>query len=145
MQAKTTSLITSRLEIFSGYHHSHYPKLVIVAFWQVNKMLGLVALQADIGIDQQYESGIYFCRFSEDVPLAIYISRQYIINKNVIVRAVTLPLTKSNEQFQMQYSVIYSNLDILSQMVTRNYQRYHVICFKLIFYCKLMTTIKILL
>ncbi len=75
-------------------------------------MLGLVALQADIGIDEQYESGMYFCRFSEAVTLATSSPRHYI-NENVTVGAIILPLTKANEQFQMQYSVIYSDWDVL--------------------------------
>ena len=47
-------------KIISGYHHPQYPKHVIVAYWQADKMLGLVALQADIGFDEQYESGMVF-------------------------------------------------------------------------------------
>ncbi len=75
-------------------------------------MLGPVALQADIGIDKQYESGLYFCKFSEAVALATSSPRQ-CIDENVTVGAIMLPLTKTNEQFQMQYSVIYSDWDVL--------------------------------
>ncbi len=75
-------------------------------------MLGLVALQAYIGVDEQYESGMYFCRFSEAVAFATSSPRHYI-NENMTVGAIMLPLTKANEQFQMQYSVIYSDWDIL--------------------------------
>ncbi len=61
-------------------------------------MLGIVALQANIGVDEQYELGMYFCRFSEAVSLATSSSRHYI-NKNMNVGAIMPPLTKSNEQF----------------------------------------------
>ncbi len=99
-------------KIISGYHHPQYPKHMIVAYWQADKMLGLVALQADIGVDEQYESGMYFCRFSEAVALATSSPRHYI-NENMTVGAIMLPLTKTNEQFLMQYSVIYSDWDVL--------------------------------
>ena len=82
-------------KIISGYHHPQYPKHVIVAYRQADKMLGLVALQADIGVDEQYESGMYFCRFSEAVALATSSPRHYI-NENVTVCAIMLPLTKKN-------------------------------------------------
>ncbi len=75
-------------------------------------MLGLVPFQANIGVDEQYQSGMYFCRFSETVELATSSPRQYI-NENVTVGAVMLPLAKTNPQFQMQYSVMYSDWDIL--------------------------------
>ncbi len=52
-------------------------------------MLGLVAMQVDIDVNEQCESGI-LCRFSEDAPLATSSSRQYIC-KNVSVSAITLP------------------------------------------------------
>ncbi len=83
-------------KIISGYHHPKYPKHVIVAYRQADKMLGLVALQADIGIDEQYESGMYFCRFSEAVALVTSSPRHYI-NENVTVGARMLPLTETNE------------------------------------------------
>ncbi len=57
-------------KIISGYHNPQYPKHVIVAYWQADKMLGLVAFQANIGVDEQYQSGMYFCRFSEVRELA---------------------------------------------------------------------------
>ncbi len=38
-------------DIVSGYHHAQYPKHVFMALWQANKMLGVVALQENIGID----------------------------------------------------------------------------------------------
>ncbi len=85
---------------------------MIVAYWQADKMLGLVALQADIGVDEQYESGMQFCTVSEAVALATSSPRHYI-NENMTVGAIMLPLTKSNEQFQLQYSVLYSDWDIL--------------------------------
>ncbi len=77
-----------------------------MAFCQADKML------VDIAVDEKYKSGIYFCRLSEDVPLGIYCPRQYIC-KNMTVGAIILPLTKSNDQFQMQYSVMYFASDIL--------------------------------
>ncbi len=40
-------------KIISGYHHPQYPNHVIVAYWWSDK-LGLVALLADIGVDEQY-------------------------------------------------------------------------------------------
>jgi hypothetical protein len=99
-------------KIISGYYHPQYPKHVIVAYREANKMLGLIALHADIGINEQYESGMYFCKFSEDMPLAASSPRQYIC-ENVTVGAIMLPFINSNEEFQMQYSVIYSDWDIL--------------------------------
>ncbi len=65
-------------KIIIGYHHPQYPNHVIVAYCQTDKMLGLVALQADTGVDEQCESGMYFCRFSEAVSLATSSPRQYI-------------------------------------------------------------------
>ncbi len=94
-------------KIISG----QYPNHVIVAYRPGDMILGLVALQADIGVDEQYESGMYFCRFSEAVALATASPRQYI-NKNLTVGAIMFPLTICNEQFHMQYSVIYSDWDI---------------------------------
>ncbi len=35
------------------------------------------------------------------------------INENVTVGAIILPFTKTNELFQMQYSVMYSDWDVL--------------------------------
>ncbi len=99
-------------KIISGYHHPQYSNHVLVAYWQDDKMLGLVALQANIGVDEQYESSMYFCRYNEAVSLATSSPRHYI-NKNMTVGAIMLPLTKSNEQFQMQYSVIYFDWDVL--------------------------------
>ncbi len=55
---------------------------------------------------------MYYYRFSEDVPLATSSLRQYIY-QNVSVSAIMLPLTKCNEQFQIQYSIIYSDWDVL--------------------------------
>ncbi len=52
-----------------------------VAYCQADKMLGLVALHADIGVDEQYESGLYHCRFSEAVSLTTSSPRQYINKK----------------------------------------------------------------
>ncbi len=60
------------VKIISGYYHPKYPKHVIVAYCQADKMLGLVALRADIGVDKQYKSGMYFCRFTEAVALATF-------------------------------------------------------------------------
>ncbi len=42
-------------EIKCSYFHPKYSKHVIVAYCQANKMLVLIALQADIGVDEQYE------------------------------------------------------------------------------------------
>ncbi len=78
-------------KIISGYHYPQYPNHVVVAYCQADKMLGLVGLQADIGVDKYYESGMYFCRFSEAVVLTTSSPRQYI-NKNVTVGAIMLPL-----------------------------------------------------
>ncbi len=94
--------------IISGYHHPQYPKHIIMAYCQANKMLGLNALHADIGVDEQYESGMYFCKFSEDVSWATCSPRQYIC-ENVTVGAIMLPFKYFNEEFHMQYSVIYSD------------------------------------
>ncbi len=69
-------------------------------------------LQADIGVDEQYESDMYYCRFSEGVPLAISSSRPYNC-ENVSVGAIMHPLENENEKFQVKYSVIYSNWDVL--------------------------------
>ncbi len=99
-------------KIISGHHHPQFPKHIIVAYCEANKMLGLIALHADIGVDEQYESGMYFCKFSQDVALATSSPRQYIC-ENITVGAIMLPLAKTNEQFQMQYSVIYSDWDVL--------------------------------
>ncbi len=68
-------------DIGSGYHHPQYPKHAIMAFWQANKMLGLVALQQNIGIDMQYESGMYFGRFSKKMSLTTTSARHYINKK----------------------------------------------------------------
>ncbi len=57
-------------KIISGYHHPWYPKHVIAAYCQADKMFELLVLQADIGVDEQYESSMYCCIFSKDVPLA---------------------------------------------------------------------------
>ncbi len=99
-------------KIISGYYHPQYPKHVIVAYRQANKMLGLIAMHADIDVGEQYESGMYFCKFSKDMPLETSNPRQYIC-QNVTVGAIMLPFKYSNEEFQMQYSVIYSDWDVL--------------------------------
>ncbi len=75
-------------------------------------MLGLVTLHAEIGSYYQYGLVMYFCRFIEDVPLAASSPKQCIY-QNMIIGTQMLPLTKANKQFQMQYSVIYSDWDIL--------------------------------
>ena len=98
--------------IVSGYYHNDYPRHVIVAFRQAEKMLGLVALRADIGVDEEQESGMYFCKFTEDVGLAAVRYKEHI-HCNVKIGAMMLPLTKSNQDFRMQYSVIYSDWDVL--------------------------------
>ncbi len=54
-------------KLICGYHHPQYPKHVIVAYCQANKMLGLIAMHVDIGVDEQDESGMYFCKSSEYV------------------------------------------------------------------------------
>ncbi len=91
-------------KIIRGYHYPQYSKHVIVVFCQPDEMLGLIALQADISVDEQYESGIYFCSFSDDATLATSSPRQYICQK-LSVRAMMLPLKNSNEEFQMKYSI----------------------------------------
>ncbi len=63
--------------LITGYH-PQYPKHIIVAYQQANKMLGLIAMHADIGVDEQYESGMYFCKFSEAVALATI--KQKLVN-----------------------------------------------------------------
>ncbi len=105
-------------KIISGYHHPQYPKHVIVAYHQANKMLGLITLRTDIGVDEQCQSGMYYCKFSDDVPLATPSPRQYIC-ENVSVDAIMLPFKKSNEEFQMQYSVIFSDWDILQSNIDK--------------------------
>ncbi len=40
-------------KIISSYYHPQYTKHVIVAYCQANKMLGLVAMHVDIGVDEQ--------------------------------------------------------------------------------------------
>ena len=99
-------------QIVSGYYHKNYPRHVIVAFRQTDKMLGLVAMRSDIGVDEEYESGMYFCRMTEDVELTAF-SNKYNIHNNVKIGSIMLPLKKANEEFRMQYSVIYSDWDIL--------------------------------
>ncbi len=111
-------------KIISGHFHPQYSKYVIVAYCQDDKMLGLIALQADIGVNEQYESGMYFCRFSEGVTLATSRSRQYFC-QNVSAGAIMLPLTISNVEFHLQNSVIYSN-----PMVTRDGHNFHMIYYK---------------
>ncbi len=64
-------------KLISGYYHPQYPKHVIVAYCQANKMLGLIAMHTDIGVDEQYKSDMYFCEFSEDVTLTTSSPRQY--------------------------------------------------------------------
>ncbi len=110
MEAILNNVTTGK--IISGYHHPVYSGHVIVAYREADKMLGLGAFQSFIGVDEQYQSGMYFCRFSEAVELATSSPRQYI-NENVTVGAVMLPLAKTHQQFQMQYSVIYSDWDVL--------------------------------
>lgn len=88
-------------------------------------MLGLVVIKADIGVDEQYELGMYVCRFSEDVPLAASSQKQYI-HSNVKVSAIMLHLTKANKQFPVKYYVIYSDWD----MVTKICLTYRMICFR---------------
>ncbi len=63
-----------------------------MACCQPDKMLELLALQAYIGVDEQYESGMYFCKFSEDVTLATPSPKQYIC-KNLSAGAIMSPLT----------------------------------------------------
>ncbi len=96
-------------KIISGYHIHNIP---IMSSLHIVKLMGLIALQADIGIDDHYESDMYYCRFSEDVSLATSSSRQYIC-QNASVGAIMLPLENANEEFQVQYSVIYSDWDDL--------------------------------
>ncbi len=47
-------------------------------YHEAHKLLGLIALQAEIKVNEQYELGMYFCKFSEDVTLATSSPRQYI-------------------------------------------------------------------
>ncbi len=98
--------------IVSGYYHNNYPRHVIIAFPQAEKMLGLVAMRADIGYDEEYESGMYFCKFTEEVELATF-QQKGCIYGNVKIGALMLPFTKAKKEFRMQYSVIYSDWYIL--------------------------------
>ena len=75
-------------------------------------MVGLLAFHADIGVDEQYESGLYYCRFCEVELLATSRPKEHIY-ENVTIGAIMLPFTKPNKQLQNQYSVIYSDWDIL--------------------------------
>ncbi len=79
--------------IASGYYHNKYPRHVIVAFCQAEKMLGLVAMRADIGVEKENESEMYFCRFTEDVEWETFSPKQHI-HSNVKVGALMLPFTK---------------------------------------------------
>ncbi len=99
-------------QIVSGYYHKNYPRHVIIAFCQAEKMLGLVAMRADISYDEEYESVMYFCKFTEEVELATF-QQKGCIYGNVKIGALMLPLTKANKEFKMQYFVIYSDWDIL--------------------------------
>ncbi len=56
-------------------------------------MLGLIAMRADIGVDEEFESGMYFCRLTEDVELAAF-TNKYNIHNNVKIGAIMLPLKK---------------------------------------------------
>ncbi len=56
-------------------------------------MLGLVAMRADIGVDKEYKSGMYFCRITEEVDLAAF-KNKYNIHSYVKVGAIMLPLKK---------------------------------------------------
>ncbi len=76
--------------MISGYHHPQHPKHVIVVYCHPDKMLGLLALQAYISVDEQYESGMYFCKFSEAVALATSSQRHYM-KKNMNVGAIMHP------------------------------------------------------
>ena len=98
--------------IISGYHHPQYPQHVIVAYSQPQKTFGLLAFKADIGDDEQYQSGLNYCRFFEDERLATSTPKEHIY-KNVTIGAIMLPFTKPNEQLQNLYSVIYSDWDIM--------------------------------
>lgn len=45
--------------IVSNYYHPQYPTHVIAAFFQAEKMLGLVGVKADVGVDEDYEFMIF--------------------------------------------------------------------------------------
>ncbi len=99
-------------KIISSYHHPQYPKHVIVAYCQADIMLGVIALQADIGVDEQYDSGMYYCRFSEDVALETSSTRQHIC-QNVSVGTIMLPFENETRNFKLQYSFIHTDWDVL--------------------------------
>ncbi len=80
-------------QIVSGYYHENFPRHMIVVFHQADKMLGLIAMRADIGVDEEFESGMYFCRLTEDVELAAF-TNKYNIHNNVKIGAIMLPLKK---------------------------------------------------
>ncbi len=66
--------------IVSGYHHPQYPKHLIVSYYQADKMLGLVALHANIGIDEQHESGMFF------VGIVKMCHWQHLVLSNIFMR-----------------------------------------------------------
>ncbi len=49
-----------------------------MALCQADKMLGLVTFHTEIGVDEHYESDVYFCKFREDVALTTCSTWQYI-------------------------------------------------------------------
>ncbi len=127
--ASKEAIVNHFKKIISGQFQPQYPKHVNVTYCQADKMLGLVALHADVVVHEQYGSGMYFCRFSKNLPLATSSSRHFI-NQNFTVGAIMLPLTNSNGELQIQNSVIYSDWEFLNPMVTRDYLRHCMICFK---------------
>ncbi len=96
--AGRATIINYFKNVISGYFHPQYSKHVIVGYHQANDMLGLIVMQVDIGVDEKYESGTYFCRFGEDVTLATSSSMQCIC-QNVSVGVIMVPLSNSNEDF----------------------------------------------
>ncbi len=89
----------------TDYYQPQYLKHVTVVFSQADMMLGLLAMQADIGFDKHNEAGVNFYRFSKDVSLVTSSPKQYI-EKFINIWKIILPLTKFNDLFHKQYSVI---------------------------------------
>ncbi len=70
-------------KMISGFHYPQYPNHMIMAYCQANKMLGLVLLQADIGLGEQYESGMYL----NSVRLCHW---QHLVQDNILIKMCLL-------------------------------------------------------
>ncbi len=112
MPVKIKSLISSRLEICKRLSSSKVSQICHCGISWSGQDAWPSSIASWYWYWCTYEWGTYFCRFSEDVPLATSSPRQYIC-MNMSVGAIMLPLNKNNQQFLLQYSVIYSDWDIL--------------------------------